>query len=63
MADLVRRRVAVRPPLGLLSRQKTQQRLFRSFLPSVLIRSSSVWSRAWPGRAATRPGSILLPQR
>ena len=62
MADLVRRRVAViaTPAAPLLrSRPKRRPRRSRSSSASAKTRSGSVWSRASPGRVATRQASIF----
>ena len=56
MADLVRRSVTVIASPGfplVRSRPKLQRRRYRSSSESETIRSSSAWSRAWRGRAAT----------
>src|SRR5262249_4337340 len=65
MADLVRRRVALSPPLAILLHLRPKLRPRRSRLPlaSVETRSGMGWSPALPGRAATRLASIFLPRR
>ena len=49
-----------RPELRRHSRPRRRRRPFRSFSRSAATRSSSVWSQASPGRAATSPASIFL---
>ena len=50
-----------RRPLRL--RPKPRPRRSRSSSGSPKTRSSSVWSRAWPGRAAMRPASIFSTRK